>query len=365
MIMMAHTLVRAGALGALVLLINACAPLSQDELNRLATDSSSIRPLAESLARADGGSTLSLDDHRFLAEISARTLSREQFLGVLTTHCRSAHGGTLKTSRDNFPLGAAEIRPFQLQALAGSDGPITDYLSDALGRTVNSDVGKAKRNLAYDGSERYGDKLHRQATLLCTGYGDNGLLRLHYMVSWLTEDEAGTGDPVWAVATEGAFTSVLERQRELALAAASRSMSEDQETIVAYTGAGDNGSVSVRARLSRPASFGYDFEVQLELENRGARSVTLLPELAQARTADGRDWSATHEGVVLGVGNTCENLTRREIRVPAASSCRYRFRIRIPGFEMPNMEMTANVVDAFIRLSPVSEYSSRQVRSSR
>lgn len=353
---------RSGALVLLVLFINACAPLSQEELDRMARDSSSIRPLAESLARADGGGTLSLDDQRFLAEISSATLSRQQFLDVLSTHCRSAHGGGIRTGTDNFPLGAADIRDFQLQAMAGSDGAIVDYLRDTLGRTLNSDISKAKRTLAYDGSERYGDKLHRQATVLCTSYGDNGLLRIHYMVSYLTTDPDGGGDPVWGVASEGAFTRVLERQRELAMAAASRKMSEDQETIVAYRGAGQNGPVSVGASLERPAPYGYEFEMQLRLKNQGAEAVTITPAMGQVRTADGRDWMTQYDGPVRGADNSCESVNRREIRVAAGEECRYRFITIIQGFEMPNMVMTARVADTFVKLSPVSEYQNRQAR---
>lgn len=353
---------RIGALIVLAWLINACAPLSQDELNRMARDSSSIRPLAESLARADGGSTLSLDDDRFLAEISRATLSRQQFLSVLSTHCQSAHGGTIKTSRDNFPLGGKDIRDFQLQSMAGSGGPITDYLRDTLGRTLNSDVSKAKRELSYDGSERYGDKLHRQATVLCTSYGDNGLLQLHYMVSYLTTDADGGGNPVWGVAAEGAFTPLLERQRELALAAASRKMSEDQETIVAYRGVGQNGMVSVAASVERPAPYGYEFEVQLQLKNQGASPVTVDAQLDQVRTADGKDWTVLYDGPVRNADNTCESINRRQIRVASGEACQYRFLTVIQGFEMPNMVMNGRVAEAFVKLSPVSQYQSRQAR---
>jgi hypothetical protein len=90
--------------------------------------------------------------------------------------------------------------------------------------------------------------------------------------------------------------------------------------------------------------------------------VNLLPELGQARTADGKDWTVRYHGPVRGAGNTCESLSRREIRLAAGESCRYRFSVTIGGFEMPNMVVSARVAEAFVKLSPVSEYRSRQAR---
>ena len=64
-------------------LLAGCAPLSDDAIRQLARESSSIRTLAESLAQADGGRVNSLDNDRFLAEVSTDTLSREQFVSTL------------------------------------------------------------------------------------------------------------------------------------------------------------------------------------------------------------------------------------------------------------------------------------------
>lgn len=350
---------RLGLPALVALLLNACAPLSQEELDRMARETPSVRPLAESLARADDGRTLSLDDDRFLAEISGRTLSRKQFLGVLSDHCRSAHAGSLEASSGTFPLADSDIRDFQLEAMLGARGPVVDYLREALGRTLNSDIARATANLTHDAGERYGEQLHRQGAVVCTSYGDNGLLQIHYLVAYLTPDDAGGSDVVWAVASEGAFREELADQRQLAVAAANRRMSQDRETVVRYRGEGSNGALTVTADLSRPAPYGYDFELQLELQNAGAVPLAVTPTLEYARTADGRDWETGYGGVVRGAGNTCESITGRQIRVEPGSSCRYRVRITIDGFEMPNMVLTGKAADAFVKLSPVSEFESR------
>jgi hypothetical protein len=342
---------------AILALMAGCAPLTQEEIDRLARDSNSIRPLAESLARADDGSVRSLDGDRFVAELSARTLSREQFVSTLSTHCDRAHGGRLMTDREAFPLADKDIQPWQLESLAGRNGPITDYLGDALNRTLNSDVSRMVREVEREAVRWHNDDLYRQASVLCISYGDNGLLRIHYLVNYLTEDDGGGGDPFWAVATEQAFRPAIERQRELAETAANRAMWDDRETVEGYQGSADVDGVGITLAMARPGSYGYDFQLKATMQNgsQAARSIELVP--TELTASDGRQWSVKYQGVVHeNRSDQCQRESGSHFRVAGNSRCEIRLRLVLDNFDMPNMLITTHLAGVRFELSPRTRF---------
>lgn len=342
-----------------VVLLAGCAPLGDDAIRQLAQESPSIRPLAESLAEADGGRVNSLDNEHFLAEVSSRTMSREQFVSTLSTHCRSAHGGSLKTDRDTFKLARDDIREYQLQTLAGRDSPITTYLRDALSRTLNSDINRSVRELDRMASDKRDSKLHRQATLVCVGYGDNGLLNIYYLVNYLTENEGGSGDVLWAVATESAYEDAIKHHREMAEIAAGRAMSEDRDTVALYRGGANNGDLALEASLSRPGSYGYEFRMDVLLVNNGLEPAAVDPVPGAFRAADGTLWSANHDGYINKGDNNCRRLGRREVQVPAGGRCHARFWVTMNGFDMPNMLLESSLLGQNVEFAPRTRFQER------
>lgn len=342
-----------------VCLVASCAPLGEDAIRQLAQESPSIRPLAESLAEADGGRVSSLDNEHFLAEVSGRTLSREQFVSTLSTHCQSAHGGSLKTDRDTFRLAREDIRDYQLETIAGRNGPITAYLGDALSRTLNSDINRSVRELDRMASDKRDTELHRQATLVCAGYGNNGLLDIHYLVNYLTEDGDGGGDVLWAVATRSAFADDLKRQREMAETAAGRAMSEDRDAVALYRGGANRGDLALEASLSRPGSYGYEFRMEIMLVNNGLEHAAVDPIPGAFRAADGNLWSADHDGYINKGDNNCRRLGQREVQVPAGGRCHARFWMTINGFDMPNMLLESRLLGQDVEFAPRTRYQER------
>lgn len=343
-----------------VVLVAGCAPLSEQAIRDLARESNSIRPLAESLAQADGGSVSSLDNDRFLAEVSADTLARDQFVETLSTQCQRAYGGSLKTSGDQFRLAPEDIREHQLRALAGRDGPITLYLGDALSRTLNSDINAAIRRLQDKAEEERDERLHRQAALVCTSYGDNGLLRIHHLVSYLTRDSAGQGDALWAVATESAFEEAIQDELDRAETAAGRSMSEDRDTVAHYKALKNAGELVIQAKLSRPGVYGDQFRMEVTLDNHTAEPVNVDPVPPGLRSAAGQSWSTAHDGWIREGDNLCRRLEGTQVQVPGGQECTARFWLLVGGFRMPNMLMEADVAGSTLEMRPVTEFEVRR-----
>jgi hypothetical protein len=348
-------------------LLAGCAPLSDDAIRQLARESSSIRTLAESLAQADGGRVNSLDNDRFLAEVSTDTLSREQFVSTLDTHCDRAHGGTLKTSNDSFRLAPEDIRRHQLEQLAGTRGPITLYLRNALSRTLNSDVNRILRDLQDEAEADRERTLYRQASVLCTGYGSNGLLQIHYLVNYLTRDDAGHGDALWGVATESAFTDSIQSALARAETSAGRAMSEERDTVAHYKGLKDAGRLSIRASMSRPGVYGDQYRMEVELDNRTAEPVNVDPVPAVFKSAAGQSWSAAHDGWIRekagGEAPHCRRMEGKQVQVPGGQVCAARFWLVIGGFPTPNMILSAELVDEKMELRPVTEFEVRQAEA--
>jgi hypothetical protein len=345
---------------AFAVLVSACAPLSEQAIRDLARESNSIRPLAESLAQADGGAVHSLDNDRFLAEVSADTLSREQFVQTLSTQCQRAHGGELKTSSEQFRLAPEDIREHQLRALAGRDGPITLYLGDALSRTLNSDINAAIRRLQDKAEEQRGERLYRQAALVCTSYGDNGLLRIHHLVSYLTKNSAGQGDAIWAVATESAFEEAIQDELDRAETAAGRSMSKERDNVAHYKALKNAGELVIQAELSRPGVYGDQFRMDVTLDNHTAEPVNVDPVPSILRSGAGQSWSTDHDGWIREGENHCRRLEGTRVQVPGGQECTARFWLLVGGFRMPNMLIEANLAGSTLELRPVTEFEVRR-----
>lgn len=345
---------------AAVVLAAGCAPLSDQAIRDLARDADSIRPLTESLAQADGGAVNSLDNDRFLAEVSADTLSREQFVETLSTQCQRAYGGSLKTSSDQFRLAVKDIRPHQLRALAGRDGPITLYLGDALSRTLNSEVNAAARKLQDKAEEKRGERLYRQATLACTRYGDNGLLEIHHMVSYLTPDSAGQGDALWAVATASAFNDAIQQALGQAETAAGRAMSNDRDSVAHYKGLNNAGELVIQAELSRPGAYGDQFRMDVSLDNHTAEPVSVDTVPPVLRAAAGQSWSTALDGWIREGENNCRRLEGKRVQVPGGQQCTARFWLLVGGFPMPNMIMETELAGNTLELRPVTEFQVRR-----
>lgn len=345
----------------IMLLVAGCAPLSEEAIRDLARNSSSIRTLSESLAQADGGAVRSLDNDHFLAEVSTDTLSRKQFVETLDTHCSRAHGGGLKTTQENFRLASEDIRDHQLRSIAGEGGPITLYLGDALSRTLNSDVNAAVRDIQDKAEEERDNRLHRQATVACTSYGNNGLLRIHYLVGYLTPDSAGHEDPVWAVATKSAFDGATERALEKAETAAGRAMSEDRDTVAHYKALKNAGEVVVRTQLSRPGAYGDQFRMDVTLDNHTAKPINLDPVPDMLKSATGQSWSTAHDGWIRKEedGQHCRRLEGNKVQVPGGQQCKARFWLLIGGFRMPNMLMEARMAGTQLEMRPVTKFEVR------
>ncbi len=343
-----------------VVLAAGCAPLSDQAIRDLARNTSSIRPLTESLAQADGGAVKSLDNDRFLAEVSADTLSREQFVQTLSTQCQRAYGGSLKTSSDQFRLAADNIRQHQLRALAGRDGPITLYLSDALSRTLNSEVNAAARKLQDKAEEKRGERLYRQATLACTRYGDNGLLQIPHMVSYLTPDSAGQGNALWAVATGSAFSEAIQQALERAETAAGRAMSDDRDSVARYKGLKNAGELVIEAELSRPGAYGEQFRMDVSLDNHTAEPINVNPVPPLLRSAAGQSWSTALDGWIREGDNNCRRVEGTQVQVPAGQQCAARFWLLAGGFRMPNMLVEADLASSTLELRPVTEFQVRR-----
>jgi len=342
------------------ILVSGCAPLSDQAIRDLARESNSIRPLAESLAQADGGSVNSLDNDRFLAEVSADTLSRDQFVETLSTQCQRAHGGSLKTSGDQFRLAPEDIPRHKLRALAGRDGPITLYLGDALSRTLNSDINGAIRRLQGQAEEQRGERLYRQAALVCTSYGDNGLLRIHHLVSYLTPNSAGQGDALWAVATESAFEEPIQKALERAETAAGRSMSKERDNVARYKALKNAGKLVIRAELSRPGVYGEQFRMEVTLDNHTSGPVNVDPVPPILRSGAGQSWSTDHDGWIREGENECRRLEGTKVQVPGGQQCTARFWLLVGGFRMPNMLLEASVAGSTLELRPVTEFQVRR-----
>ena len=343
-----------------VVLVAGCAPLSEEAIRDLARNTASIRPLAESLAQADGGAVSSLDNDRFLAEVSADTLSRDQFVETLSTQCQRAYGGSLKTSSDQFRLAPEDIHEHQLRALAGRDGPITLYLGDALSRTLNSDINSAIRRLQDKAEEQRSERLYRQAALVCTSYGDNGLLRIHHLVSYLTKNSAGQGDAVWAVATGSALDEAIQDALERAETAAGRDMSEERDRVAHYKALKNAGELVIQAGLSRPRVYGEQFRMEVTLDNHTAEPVNVDPVPPLLRSAAGQSWSTDHDGWIREGENHCRRLEGTKVQVPGGQACKARFWLRVGAFRMPNMLMEANVAGSTLEMRPVTEFEVRR-----
>lgn len=348
------------SVGLVACLLASCAPLSEEAMNKMAGTSPSISQLSASLAKADKGAIKRLDGDRFLVLLDNNLMDRQQFLQVMSRHCASAYGGEIVKADSSFPLASKSITSKQVEDIAGHGGAVVGYLRHALARTLNSEVSRTARQLRVDASQKLGEKLYQQASIVCRSYGNDGLLKLHYGLDYLTRDARGKGDPVWAVAKTSNYAAEIGHQLTLAQTSANRAMWEDRDTVEQYVGEASGTAVSVKAVLSRRGDFGYDFVMALHVKNHGVAPLDVSTQPDSLVTGDGKHWKAKYQGPLYDRKTSCHDISNGEIHVAPGSQCQIQLLMHIEDFDMPDMMLTADMGPVNLDLSPVTRFQLEQ-----